>query len=120
GAPTGGGQFQARFGTEPFAVQTQWLAEHRDDLEIPFVTHLGDVVDRHSTVAEWELASAAMATLEAAELPYSILAGNHDVSNGCDSLACSDATRNPATERYDDHFPTSRAEGQATFGGRDP
>ncbi|MFC7465364.1 hypothetical protein [Brachybacterium sp. GCM10030252] len=34
------------YGTDPFNVQTQWLADHADELNIPFTAHLGDVVDQ--------------------------------------------------------------------------
>jgi len=33
-------------GNNPFASQTAWLAEHAEELRIPFVAHLGDVVDQ--------------------------------------------------------------------------
>src|SRR5688572_30128719 len=35
--------FRSRYGSEPYAVQTQWLADNHEALQIPFVTHLGDV-----------------------------------------------------------------------------
>ena len=41
-----GDLFMARYGTEPYIEQTKWLAANKDNLKIPFVTHLGDIVDR--------------------------------------------------------------------------
>ncbi|MBB4663444.1 LamG-like jellyroll fold domain-containing protein [Conexibacter arvalis] len=111
--------FMDRYGTEPYAVQTRWLADNRDELRIPFVTHLGDVVDRHGQTQEWEVADEAMRTLEQAGLPYSILAGNHDVVNGCSGVGCRDDSRNLANENFLRYFPASRAAEQASFGGRD-
>ena len=102
-----GDLFMARFGSEPYIEQTKWLAANQDELKIPFVTHLGDIIDRATQNAEWEVADEAMKPLEQAGLPYSILAGNHDV------------TGNPATEPFPRYFPPSRAAAQATFGGRD-
>lgn len=94
--------FAQRYGSEPYATQTTWLAANQKTLKMPFVTHLGDIVDRTSKVDEWKVADAAMKRLEDAKLPYSILAGNHDVG-----------------PNYTTWFPTSRAAKQASFGGRD-
>lgn len=108
-----GDLFMRRFGSEPFAVQTEWLVDRQDELQIPFVAHLGDVVDRANQTQEWEVADAAMRTLEQGELLYSVLAGNHDV------LTSEEDDRNLADELYLRYFPTSRAQGQTSFGGRD-
>jgi len=120
---TEGNQFMTRYGSEPYAAQTSWLAQHARAAGIPFVVHLGDVVDRPGVAGEWAVADRAMRTLEAAEMPYSILAGNHDVNVGCGYTGvqndCTDAQRNPANELYLRTFPTTRAATQATFGGRD-
>ena len=99
--------FMNRYGTEPYAEQTKWLVQNKTGLKIPFVTHLGDIVDRVNQTQEWQVADEAMKTLETGGLPYSILAGNHDV------------TGNPASEPFKTYFPTSRAAAQSTFGGRD-
>lgn len=118
-----GNQFMTRYGSEPFAAQTRWLADHAKELNIPFVIHLGDIVDQQNKPAQWAVADAAMKTLEAAKLPYSILAGNHDVTNGCSFTGsqndCTDAQRKAANEPFLKYFPTSRAQQQATFKGRD-
>lgn len=114
-APSGGEQFQTRYGSEPFSSQTQWLVQHADELEIPFVAHLGDVVDRVDQPGEWAVADTAMKKLEDGRLPYSILAGNHDVRN----QGQFDTEADLANEPYLQHFPPSRAAQQATFGGRD-
>jgi len=74
-------QFFPRYGTDPFEVQTKWIAEHADELNIAFTTHVGDVVDRQGQSQEWVAAGRAMRVLEDAGEPYSILPGNHDVSD---------------------------------------
>ncbi|MGN8199207.1 LamG-like jellyroll fold domain-containing protein [Salinisphaera sp. RV14] len=89
----------------PFKTQTQWIVRNRYLLNIPFVIHVGDVVDQSwyytaegsqpwhanqdlvygnqlgngSVNKEWELASQAMQVLEDSHCPYSICAGNHDI-----------------------------------------
>jgi hypothetical protein len=106
-APGAGDLFMARYGTEPYIEQTKWLAANQGNLKIPFVTHLGDIVDRATVTQEWDVASEAMKVLDDAKLPYSIANGNHD------------ATQNPATELFPRYFPNSRAAAMSTFGGRD-
>ncbi len=95
--PGSGELFMNRYGSEPYAEQTKWLVQNKAALKMPFVTHLGDIVDRVNQTQEWQVADEAMKTLETGSLPYSILAGNHDV------------TGNPASEPFKTWFPTSRA-----------
>lgn len=109
-------QFAPRYGTNPFAVQTKWLAEHADELNVPFVSHLGDIVDRAGQQKEWQAADAAMANLENADVPYSILPGNHDVLNeGVD-----DVDADLANEPFLRWFGETRRANVATHEGSDP
>ncbi|WP_220035205.1 metallophosphoesterase [Georgenia satyanarayanai] len=110
-------QFEPRYGTNPFAVQTEWLVDVRDELNIPFVAHLGDVVDRAGVTSEWQAADAAMATLDDGGLPYSVLPGNHDVRNSDDRLT--DRDYDLGEEPYLDWFTPERAAAQPTEGGTD-
>jgi hypothetical protein len=119
-----GNQFDKRFGSTPFLAQTQWLADNAAALKIPFVIHVGDIVDQVGKPQQWEIADKAMQALETKKLPYSILAGNHDVlqdigfENG--QSVGTDAQRDLAKEPYLQWFGTERAKKQSTFGGRDP
>ena len=101
-----GDLFQARYGSEPFLAQTRWLAAHDESLNMPFVTHLGDVVDQPGIDGEWAVADEAMAVLEEDGLSYSILPGNHDKAV------------TEAGTQFSRHFPASRAAGNETFGER--
>ncbi len=118
-------QFSRKFGSEPFMAQTFWAAANARDLNIPFLIHLGDVVDQVSKPDQWKVADQAMRVLETAKLPYSVLAGNHDVLDDRDYVDASsqstatDAQRTLANEPYLQWFGTSRAQRQSTFGGRD-
>lgn len=123
--PETGNQFAKRYGSEPYTAQTRWIAENAKALRVPFVIHLGDVVDRADKPQQWEVASAAMKVLEDAAVPYSILAGNHDVRvdtgfSGPGDQAGTDATRDLSKELYLQTFGSERAARQPTFGGRDP
>lgn len=119
-------QFSRKYNSEPFAAQTRWIAEHAARYSIPFVIHLGDVVDQVRKPDQWKVADAAMRQLEAARVPYSILAGNHDVLNDLDYRDASsqasgtDAQRTLSAEPYLSWFPTARAQAQSTFLARDP
>lgn len=117
-------QFSKRFGSTPFAAQTKWIAANAKALNIPFAIHLGDVVDQVRVPGEWVVADAAMKILEDAKLPYSVLAGNHDVLSdidySIDRVGGTDADRTPANEPYIRTFGPDRAKKQATFGARDP
>ncbi|MCE4553791.1 metallophosphoesterase [Pelomonas sp. P8] len=119
-------QFSRNFGSEPFMAQTFWAADNAKALNIPFLIHLGDVVDQVGKPDQWKVADQAMRVLETGKLPYSVLAGNHDVLNDQDYVDAgsqasgTDAQRTLANEPYLQWFPTSRAQRQATFGGRDP
>jgi len=98
--------FGTQFGSNPFDVQTQFLADNQDALGLEFVTHLGDVVDQAQVLESWDIASRAMSTLDDANVNYSILPGNHDYGmlNGKSAL-----------ETY---FPETRAAKSPTFKGR--
>ncbi|PYE79104.1 calcineurin-like phosphoesterase family protein [Xylophilus ampelinus] len=117
-------QYGRRFGSEPFATQTQWIAANARALNIQFTIHLGDVVDQVGKPEQWKVADGAMQVLEVAKRPYSVLAGNHDVLNdvdyAIDAVNGTDAGRILANEPYLQWFGTARAQRQSTFGGRDP
>lgn len=60
---------------EPLRATFDYLIEQRD---VVFMTHLGDITE-HGTDDEIELASKTFKRIDG-KLPYSVLAGNHDVS----------------------------------------
>ena len=74
-------QFVPKYGTNPFEVQTQWIVDNQEALNIPFVAHVGDVVDQQWVPGEWDAAEKAMKILEDGDVPYSVIPGNHDVEN---------------------------------------
>lgn len=116
-------QYERHYGSEPYAAQTGWVARNAAALNIPFLIHLGDVVDQVGKPEQWKVADGAMQVLEVAKVPYSILAGNHDVLNDIDydydPSKGTDTQRVLANEPYLQWFTTKRAARQATFGARD-
>jgi len=119
-----GNQFRKLYGSEPYLAQTQWIVRSAAALKVPFVIHLGDVVDQVGRPQQWEVADTAMKVLEDGGVPYSILAGNHDVLRDIgydrDPVGGTDADRDLSQEPYLQWFGTERASKQPTFGGRHP
>ena len=111
-------QFLPRYGTDPFATQTQWIADNAEELRIPFTAHVGDVVDRATVDQEWQAADRAMRNLEDAGQPYSILTGNHDVLDSNDALVDTDYDLD--SEPFLKWFSTERAEADPSYQGSDP
>ncbi|UFU08184.1 LamG-like jellyroll fold domain-containing protein [Ruania halotolerans] len=109
--------FVPDYGTDPFAVQTAWISAHADELNIPFVAHLGDLVDQVGVENEWVTADAAMRTLDDSGVPYSVLPGNHDVLDSNDARY--DDMYDLAQEPYLDWFDAERIAGQPTEGETD-
>lgn len=75
--------------------------------DVVFLAHLGDVTE-HGTEREMRTADAVFRTLDG-RMPYSVLAGNHDVPGGTDD-------QRGATP-YSRTFPPSRFARMRTFGG---
>src|ERR1035437_9279941 len=61
---------------EIFTAQTQWIVDHKDELNIAFVLHEGDITDGNSAW-EWTNARASMSLLNGV-VPYALAVGNHD------------------------------------------
>lgn len=64
-----------------FDTQTQWIAKNKDALKIKYVFHTGDLVEESFKEDQWKRAELYMKTLENANVPYGVLAGNHDVDH---------------------------------------
>ncbi|MEH7381266.1 lamin tail domain-containing protein [Bacillus sp. JJ1533] len=62
-----------------FDRQTQWIAEMKEKLKIKYVFHTGDLVNKSNQEYQWKNADKAMRTLDDNNIPYGVLAGNHDV-----------------------------------------
>jgi len=114
-----------------FRGRMQWLADHRAQLDLRFVMHIGDVTNWGWLVpSQYQIASDAYAPLERAGIPYTIAIGNHDTRavgwNGVDGYGGSAYAQNPEclerfpaeecdtrklvmhTEEFNEVFPVSR------------
>lgn len=67
---------------EYFHDQTRWVADHIQEENIKFVTHVGDIVQNYDQAeAEWEVADQAMGRLDGL-VPWGVAIGNHDYDLG--------------------------------------
>ena len=79
-------KFEALDPTKNYASSIyDWLVQNKDSKKIKYVLGLGDITESHTTPdlwpGEWELAVDLHEKLEAAEIPYAIIEGNHDGYN---------------------------------------
>ncbi|MCM3162189.1 metallophosphoesterase [Metabacillus litoralis] len=61
-----------------FKSITEWIAQNKDVMNIRYVFHTGDIVNKAHDEKQWQRASAYMNTLDVAKIPYGVLPGNHD------------------------------------------
>jgi len=61
--------------------QTKWIAEKQDEMKIKYVFHTGDIVDEADKEYQWQNADNFMKVLDDNNIPYGVLAGNHDVDH---------------------------------------
>jgi len=63
-----------------YSAQTTWIAKQKNDLNIQFVSHYGDVVNDGGDTTQWANARASMDILDQSGIPYGVTAGNHDIT----------------------------------------
>ncbi len=91
-----------------FTAQTRWVAENREEHNILFVLHEGDITNGN-TEPQWQGAAESMSALDG-NVPYAIVMGNHDMGpeGRCE------VRESPLFNQY---FPLSKYESLPTFGG---
>lgn len=93
---------------EYFYAQTHWIADHVQDQNIVFVTHVGDIVEHGDREGyEWDVADLAMSWLDDV-VPWGTAVGNHDYDLGLPL---------GRGASYLQFFGPDRFEGQEWFGG---
>ncbi|KEZ47326.1 lamin tail domain-containing protein [Metabacillus indicus] len=60
--------------------QTEWIAQKQEELKIKYVFHTGDLVNISTDEKQWKNADTSMKVLDDQNIPYGVLAGNHDVN----------------------------------------
>ncbi len=69
---------------EPYKHQEaihSYFLDRRDELNLQYVFHTGDIVDDYDVIPQWDRAAVQYDRLDRAGLPYGVLAGNHDVGH---------------------------------------
>ncbi len=74
-------------------AQINWILEHRDDQNIIFVSHVGDIVDKNK-IEQWAVAKQHLDRLHGT-VPFSLTVGNHDMTSKGDA------------KLFQQHFPAS-------------
>lgn len=74
-------------------AQVKWIREHRDDQNIVFVSHVGDIVDKNNA-DQWAVAKQHLDMLRGV-VPFSLTVGNHDMTSKGDA------------HLFQEHFPAS-------------
>ncbi|MEV0286829.1 LamG-like jellyroll fold domain-containing protein [Kribbella sp. NPDC050820] len=92
----------------PLTASFEYLVEQRRAENIVFTAHLGDVVE-NAQASEFAQADPVFKVLDRARMPYSVLAGNHDID------ASKDDTRGDSA--YLKTFGPQRFRRMATYGG---
>jgi len=67
----------------PLATSIRWVLDHVSDENIVFFAHLGDVV-QNGLAREFAAAGPVFDPLDRSGLPWSVLAGNHDIDGSTD------------------------------------
>jgi len=100
-----------------FKTQTKWIVDNKDVLNIVYVAHVGDIVDRADNRSQWENASTAMSLLEDPittgikdGIPYGVVPGNHDLLLGLEP-------RDRVHANFETYFGVSRFKDRSYYGG---
>lgn len=98
---------------ELFKNRTEWLAENREELDLRYVIHTGDVVNwGNENPEQFDIASEALAVLDEAEIPVALCLGNHDTAavgvGGSAKDPANTRTRVRDTESFNKTFSTER------------
>jgi len=103
-----------------FINRTQWLVNNKENLDLRFVEHTGDVVNWDTpTHDQYEVASKAMKVLDDNKIPNALTIGNHDTAavgvggGAADSKNTRTLVRNTTT--FNTYFNVNRYPGITTF-----
>ncbi|WP_052352849.1 metallophosphoesterase [Neobacillus dielmonensis] len=89
--------------------QIDWIKDNIDDRDIKYVIHTGDIVNRTFEETQWKLADEYLRTFDLYNIPYGVLAGNHDMGQGY--------ILNFDYSNFYKYFGQARFEGKSYYGG---
>lgn len=83
-------------------AQLTWVRDSMVDLDTAFVMQVGDLVSDWDNPRHWENVSGAFEILDDANVPYTVLPGNHDFDAATGDMGA-----------FNSHFPPTRHSGTA-------
>ncbi|WP_244163282.1 DUF2341 domain-containing protein [Paenibacillus pectinilyticus] len=104
-------QIEAQDFPDVYDKMTQWVADNKDDKNIQYVVHTGDIVNVATSEPQWVNADRSMKILDDANVRYGVLAGNHDVN--------SPYTNTSSSQLYYKYFGEDRFKNKPYYGGDD-
>ena len=72
-------QFYAEYYPDTFDQLGDWIVDEYGKGTFEYAIHTGDIVNTADSDAQWEIADRNLKKLDDANVPYGVLAGNHDV-----------------------------------------
>ncbi len=101
-------QHYSQYYPEIFINQTQWIVDKKSDLNVAFVSSLGDIVQNGDSISEWENAAGSMKILDEDGVSWEVLPGNHDFES------------DGSLSNYNIYFGIGNFSGRPCFGGSYP
>lgn len=107
------------FQHERFSATVNWIKEKKDELNIAYVMHMGDIVNNvepetqdveDELTTQWTTARRCMSVLDGV-VPYSFVLGNHDYDMQYGNIRTRD------TNWFNRYFPYSKFSNREDFGG---
>lgn len=75
-------QFNVESSPNIFKSQIEWIRDHLGEQNIKYVMHTGDIVNRTFEESQWKVADEYLRIFDDQNIPYGVLAGNHDMGQG--------------------------------------
>jgi len=102
----------ANNGTSYSSYIYDWIVANKENKKIQHVFGLGDITDKNYDT-EWEIAVKLHEKLEGANIPYGIIPGNHDGTNGYVKYNTYFGSVPYFTDRIDEYYEDGRVENYA-------
>ncbi|MFG6147106.1 metallophosphoesterase [Halobacillus sp. B23F22_1] len=99
-------QYYSKRNPHIYKAMVNWIAEKKNELSIPYVIHTGDIVHNWDDETQWKHAADSMNVLENEDIPYGMLAGNHDID-----------LKNKDYSTFSKYFGQSQFENHSYYGG---
>jgi len=101
-------QHYSQYYPEIFINQTQWIVDKKSDLNVAFVSSMGDIVQNGDSISEWENSAGSMKILDEGGVSWEVLPGNHDFESAGSLI------------NYNIYFGIGNFSGKRWFGGSYP